>query len=448
MTAAAALALEDEGVLQVDERPAADYVPEIGERRTTLRHLLTNTSGIKDDEDLLWLAGVTDETPSTTAEHVSTALAEKREFAPGAHCRYSNAGFRVAALALESAAGRSFPEVMQDALFGPLGLRKTRVRSDPAEVIPGMPGDYRVTGDGFKRFFFQRQTTGDGGVVSTLEELLTWGEAVRTNSLPIRAGLERLTRAPVLSNGQASPYAHGLCLLDHRGQRVWAHGGTIGCFHSELAILPDAEAVVVIFTNRSDANPRRMLRRLLDGSSLGRGGEGETPRIDLVPGRYVAEDAGLAAEVRRDDKGDTELLLGPLTYGTGLSSSGARLADGYTSDTIQPQGLGFILKGPEQVAFRMPDGPAVGNTEGLAGRYRVRSVSTDLILRVVGPKVELHLGRGHHPSQVVRLAAAASEVWTGGRLVGMRVVRNPSGGVNELRLHLPEARNIRATRID
>jgi len=70
---------------------------------------------------------------------------------PGLRYRYSNTGYVILGMAVQKASGQTFDGFLQSAIFEPLGMNSTRPEGGPRK-----PGE----------------TKGDGGLVSTVDDLL------------------------------------------------------------------------------------------------------------------------------------------------------------------------------------------------------------------------------------------------------------------------------------
>jgi CubicO group peptidase (beta-lactamase class C family) len=125
--------LVDGGVVAWDDRYVdlvpADLRPPSLDPSVTLRHLLSHTSGFGDyfDEEgdepyeSIWTR-----LPSTAIRgprDMWPLLAGLGQVAPpGTTAKYNNAAFVLVGIALEVVTGRTFPEVVQDSVFDPLGM--------------------------------------------------------------------------------------------------------------------------------------------------------------------------------------------------------------------------------------------------------------------------------------------------------------------------------------
>ena len=107
-TAMAVLLLAREGKLSLDA-DIHTYLPELPDygHRITLRHLLTHTSGLRDQWDLLALArGRFEENRITEADVLDIVTRQKAlNFVPGTEYLYSNSGYTLAAIIVGRVAG-------------------------------------------------------------------------------------------------------------------------------------------------------------------------------------------------------------------------------------------------------------------------------------------------------------------------------------------------------
>ncbi len=145
ITATAVMKAVDDGDLSLDT-PVAAIVPEFGEvddplgddvlpqlealrERVTVRHLLCHTSGLPENIGVKRIR-IRD---LPTLEHLIDAMCGlPLQSAPGELLRYSNAGFGIAARALELATGVPFHDYLQTRVLDPMCLTDIATRPDPS----------------------------------------------------------------------------------------------------------------------------------------------------------------------------------------------------------------------------------------------------------------------------------------------------------------------------
>jgi CubicO group peptidase (beta-lactamase class C family) len=148
ITATAVLMLESEGKLSVEDA-VAKYIPELANLKTpdgepanlTLRHLLTHTSGLAE------ISSEQARQAKTLAEVIPMYAAGQLKFKPGTKWVYCQSSINTAARVVEVVSGKSFPEFLEERLFGPLGMKDTTFYLT-TEQLPRLATPYRRTESG------------------------------------------------------------------------------------------------------------------------------------------------------------------------------------------------------------------------------------------------------------------------------------------------------------
>lgn len=261
-TAACLLLLEQQGKLSLDD-DIRQYLPEIPDygRRITIRHLLNHTSGLRDYIGLMVVSGFTID-DVTTPEDAMRMITQQQatDFEPGSEFRYSNTGYFLASQIVERASGQSLRAFAQQHIFGPLGMKHTSYIDDHTELIPDRAIGYSSAPDGFHRDVSYWEQNGDGGVFTTVEDLLLWDN----NFYRPTVGGEKLTagllRRGMLSNGDTLDYATGLMHGSFRGLPIVSHGGAWGGYRAQFLRVPSERFSVVVLFNSGDVNPDKFAR--------------------------------------------------------------------------------------------------------------------------------------------------------------------------------------------
>jgi CubicO group peptidase (beta-lactamase class C family) len=142
-TAAAVMLLAREGKLSLDD-DVRRYLPELPDfgHRITLRHLLTHTSGLRDQWDLLAMARGRFEENRITEDDVLEIVGRQKalNFVPGTEYLYSNTGYTLAAVVVRRVSGKSLREFADERIFKPLGMGDTHFHDDYTMVVKGRAG--------------------------------------------------------------------------------------------------------------------------------------------------------------------------------------------------------------------------------------------------------------------------------------------------------------------
>jgi CubicO group peptidase (beta-lactamase class C family) len=266
-TAMAVVLLARQGKLSLDD-DVRRHIPELPayEKPVTVRHLLTHTSGLRDYLTLWHLAGIDDADFTTEAEALDIIRRQKvLNFLPGEQRLYSNSGFFLASVLVERVSGRSLAQFADEHIFRPLGMRHTRFNNDHTAIIPGRATGYsRRGGGGYSTSMSDFEQVGDGGVLTSVEDLQRWDENFYTGQVGGRAALDQLHQRAVLNNGRTETYALGLIVDTYRGLRRVRHGGSWAGYRAELMRFPDQRVSVAVLCNLAGTDPTTLARRVAE----------------------------------------------------------------------------------------------------------------------------------------------------------------------------------------
>lgn len=140
----AVLMLQDEGKLSVDD-PVSKHIPEFAqlrgpggeEARVTISQCLTHTSGMAE-------ASAEESLPARNlGEVVLAAVRKPLVFLPDSRWQYCQSGINTAARVVEVVSGKTFPEFLEERLFGPLGMKDTTFYPT-AEQVRRLAKSYRT----------------------------------------------------------------------------------------------------------------------------------------------------------------------------------------------------------------------------------------------------------------------------------------------------------------
>ncbi len=263
-TAAAVLLLAEEKKLSLDEN-IGKYFPElpVSAKEITIRHVLNHTSGIIDYEALI----PDSQTVQVFDKDVLQLLrpADSVYFPAGSHFRYSNSGYALLALLVESVSCSTFADFLQERIFGPLGMNYTVARQEGVSFVTNRAYGYTRTDSGFV-LADQSVTSavlGDGGIYSSLDDMFKWDQALNADKLLSRASREQAF-TPSARVDSVTGYGFGWYVSDYRGMSTVYHTGSTRGFRTAIIRLPERSFTVVILTNRNEGNPIDIARKIID----------------------------------------------------------------------------------------------------------------------------------------------------------------------------------------
>jgi CubicO group peptidase (beta-lactamase class C family) len=349
-TAAAVLLLALDGRLDLDA-DVRRWFPEMPayDRPVTVRHLLTHTSGLRDWGSLVQLEGWPRGARAHTNAHVVQVAARQRalNYAPGDAYSYTNTGYNLLAELVTRVSGRSLADFTRDRLFRPLGMASTSWRDDHRRVVPGRALAY-TAGAAPRLSMPDESAHGNGGLLTTVADLLRWTDAMNTRALG-PAFADSLVRRMVLTGGDTIDYALGVNVLGHRGTRELSHSGSTGGYRAHLLHFPERRAGVAVLCNGAGLNATQLAEQLADSVV---GPRARRPRA----AEPVARPAAAAA---------TRPAIAPAAY--------APLAGTYATDEIGGEPMVIAVEAGELVLRQAPDTrialrPAAGATFQAAGQ--------------------------------------------------------------------------------
>jgi CubicO group peptidase (beta-lactamase class C family) len=266
-TAIAILLLDDEGKLTLDDN-VRRYVPEVPDFGTpmTIRHLLTHTSGLREQSHLLALAGWRD--GDVVAERDVLDLVTRQRalnLAPGEDFQYNNTGYTLLASTVRRVSGLTLRAYADQWIFRPLGMAKTFFNDDHTTIVPHRADAYGPGPDGrLYRWMPASDHVGPTNLFTSVEDLARWSD----NLVRPRVGgprlIERLTTPGRLNDGRLHGYACGLEVGRYRGLGIVSHGGIQHGYRARLALYPDQRFAVAILANLSTIVPGPLVRRITD----------------------------------------------------------------------------------------------------------------------------------------------------------------------------------------
>jgi CubicO group peptidase (beta-lactamase class C family) len=253
-TSAAIMQLVDAGRLSLDD-PIIKYFPEgrTAWRGITVRHLLTHTSGIPDYTD----GKVDYRRDYTEDELVRLAAKERLIFRPGQRWSYSNTGYLMLGALVRRITGRFYGDVLQDRVFGPVGMRTARVISE-ADVVPNRAAGYQLVDGQVKNQSWVSptlNTTADGALYFTVRDLAAWAVNLNHRAVPGSAALAASWTPVRLNDGGTFPYGFGWRIDQQRGYLRIGHGGSWQGFRTAISRYPDFDLTVIVLANLGEAQP-------------------------------------------------------------------------------------------------------------------------------------------------------------------------------------------------
>ncbi|MGP8234254.1 MAG: serine hydrolase [Limisphaerales bacterium] len=378
--------LSEQGKINYDD-PVSKYIPKLEKcvDGITVRHLLTHTSGIPDVGDL----GI-DHPRLTESEVLKAVIKQHSQFPkPGLRYQYSNTGYILLAMIVEQVAGKSFSDCLRDNIFKPLGMNSTFLDDGSGHNLNLAATGYDQYGDRdgsppatadfpLPRHLLPDYTKGDGGIYSTVDDLLKWDEALYTNKLVRQSTLEEAFTPGEVKEG-FSTYGFGWNIsrkyLVFGDKYVW-HTGSTGGYRAFIGRRLGEKLTVIMLTNKGNS-PRVEINdaivNVLHGKAC------NLPKLPIAPKMYdLIKKQGIEAAQRM--------------YASLKATNGA----GYEFSESEFNSLGYKLlsdgdKGSAMRIFELNTAqyPSSSNAFDSLGEAYQRAGKKDLAIKAYKRAVEL-----------------------------------------------------------
>ncbi|HEY1976983.1 MAG TPA: serine hydrolase domain-containing protein [Candidatus Baltobacteraceae bacterium] len=274
-TAAAVLALQDDGKLSIDDR-IGKWLPAFAKFPVTIRQLLIHTGAVADFTEHPWYLKEYFTNPFVNYEPLlKWSASQPLEFAPGSKAQYDNAGYVILARIVEKASGKTFFDYLKDRFFSPLGMTSVapqtffRIEPDTANgyMFAAIP-ELQTIGLKSKSELFPaiawnlEQADGAGFLVGDAADLQKWDDALLGHRVFTGAAEKLFYTAGRLGNGKPAytgpenparrpaEYCYGgVAKFTGAGYEAYgANGGTPG-FLAFTATIPAQHIALTILTN-------------------------------------------------------------------------------------------------------------------------------------------------------------------------------------------------------
>jgi len=267
-TATAVMMLVEEGKVGLDD-PIKKYFPDAPETWNDIKvhNLLSHTSGLSEYETgaRTKMGGPFYMRMDYTEDELYKRIKEMpMDFKTGEDWAYRNTNYVLLGILIHKVTGKFYGDFLQERVFGPLGMSRTRIISEE-DIIPRRSSGYRLVKGQLKNQEWvspSLNSTADGALYFTVEDLQKWDAALYTEKLLKKASLDRMWTVEKLSDGKPNKANYGFAweINNVNGHRVIEHGGAWQGFTTYIARYVDDRLTVVALTNLDSghSNPKKI----------------------------------------------------------------------------------------------------------------------------------------------------------------------------------------------
>jgi D-aminopeptidase len=292
----------ERGLAGLDD-PVGRHLPQVHPvaREVTMRQLMQNVGGLRDVIDLNWqFSGPGPVTSQALLSLYSTV--SDRNAPPDTGWIYNNGGFLMVSAVIEKITGRLLEQVIEEEICVPLGLSHTALRRTDASFEAGTAHLHAPDGaGGFRVPAFGTELAGEGGMVSTVDDMLAW---LRHMDAPVLGSAETwaaMTTPPALPNGEPTGYGFGLMCGAYRGLDILHHPGGLLGGSAQMLKVPGAGLDLIVIVNRSDVSAIVLANSVLDACFKDAVSPAAYSTAAFPEGVFQSPTTGRVIQLRRSD---------------------------------------------------------------------------------------------------------------------------------------------------
>jgi CubicO group peptidase (beta-lactamase class C family) len=254
----AILMLQEQGKLSVED-DLLKYFPSFENqtiaRKVKIKHLLTHTSGLPDNRDvssdsIFYLY-------AKDAENWAPVMKTQRlNFEPGSKYEYSNPAFNALALIVEQVSGMKWQDFIVQNIMRTSGMFSSTITDGPHPQQGVAHAYVKNKGQWVEDDYGEEPTfpaAGNGGVWSSVEELVMYEIAIRKNVFLSRESISASRTIKMFDNwsGSREPFIGWSWFVGktNDGLQTIGHAGDQGGFLCNYVTIPEKDLFIVILCN-------------------------------------------------------------------------------------------------------------------------------------------------------------------------------------------------------
>ena len=278
-TAAAVLLCQQRGLLSLDNL-VSKYLPQLPYQGNTLRQLLTHTSGLPEQNELMYKLWDSDKT-ATNNDLIETLQKNKPELTSklGESFKYSNTNYALLASIVERVSGQRLRDFMSKNFFQPLKMKDT-------QILDWQAGDYSIIPNHTKSYSLDEETkryrqpeempqwkkalplngiVGSRGVNTTMLDLLKWQKNLKASNILTADNINGMRSSQVQGRVDGfDSYGYGLAIKSQYGDtKVYHYWGWNGYWTALLHFQNSDRTIIVLSNNDTEKGLANVLAAIM-----------------------------------------------------------------------------------------------------------------------------------------------------------------------------------------
>jgi len=242
--------LEKQGRLNLDD-DVRKFIPELPDFGTPvrLRHLVYQTSGLRDWLSVLRLTGRDREEVTIDKVLAVVKTQKKLLFPPGDRYQYADTNYDLLAEVIKRTVKQPFSDWAWENILKPLKMTQSQFRENSRSVLDNQAFSYNFTRSEYLRGIDNLSLVGSHSLFASIAELAKWILNFETAQVGGPDVIAKMTTAGTLNNGKASGSSYGLTAANQRGRRRISLTGTWAGSGADFAYYPDDKLGFVVLAN-------------------------------------------------------------------------------------------------------------------------------------------------------------------------------------------------------
>lgn len=258
--------LADQGKISLDD-DIRKYLPELNDfgETITIRHLIHHTSGLRDQWNLLAMAGWRLD-DVITRDQILRLISHQKDlnFKPGDEMVYCNTGYTLMAEIVSRVSGQSFADWTRENIFIPLNMDNTLFYDDHEMIVPNRAYSYGEEKGGYKKSVLSYANVGATSLFTTVDDIQQWADNFRAIKVGNENVMKMMDERGILNNGDTLGYAFGQGHGKYKGLSTRTHSGGDAGYRTFLVRFPDLGYSISVFSNLGSFNTARLAYEVAD----------------------------------------------------------------------------------------------------------------------------------------------------------------------------------------
>jgi CubicO group peptidase (beta-lactamase class C family) len=262
-TAFAILLLEEQGKLSLSDE-IHKYIPQLPDfgHPITLKHLLSQSSGLPDFLALKEISGWRDKDVFTQKDAMDLLFQQKQlDYKPGTRFSQTSSGILLLSEVVKQVSGQNLSTYAKENIFQPLGMHNTLIADDSEMIIPDVAIPYQVNKDGLKNSLSNNSVIGTTNVYTSAADLSRWYLNFEKPKVGSKKLIEKLNSPVTLNDGKTTfNPTSGRLLFGQQYQhskrgipKIWTFGLENG-YVSNIFIFPTQKVTSFVLGNNNRYN--------------------------------------------------------------------------------------------------------------------------------------------------------------------------------------------------